>query len=75
MALTWLVLWPDHGLVVNSSGIEYGIVLYLVCGVNVWPVMAYCVDCFVGISYVTTVWASLMPQLVLRIKSSLLEFE
>ena len=56
---TWLVLWPNHGLVVTNSGIEFGIVLYPICGVIVWTIL----------------WASLMPQLVMRIKLSLLEIE
>ena len=47
VARAWLVLWPDHGLAMNSSGTESGIVLYPVCGVIGWPVMTCGVDCFV----------------------------
>ena len=54
VAYASLVLWPDHGLVVNILGTESGTILYPVCGVIVWPVMACCVDYFVGISYATT---------------------
>ena len=54
MACARLVLWLDHGMVVNSLGTESGTVLYPVCGVIMWHVMACCVDYFVGISYATT---------------------
>ena len=54
VACARLVLWPDHCLVVNSPRTKSGTVLYPVCRVIVWLVMAYCVDCFMGISYATT---------------------
>ena len=50
----WLVLWPDHSLVVNNPGTKSKTVLYPICGVIMWPVMACCVDYFLGISYATT---------------------
>ena len=54
VAYAWLVLWPGHGLVVDSPGTESRTVLYPVFGMIVWPVMACGVDCFVDISYATT---------------------
>ena len=54
VAYAWLVLWPDHGLVVDSLGTESGTVLYPIFGmIVVWPIMACCVDYFLGISYAT----------------------
>ena len=37
----------------NNPGIESGIVLFLVCGMIMWPVMTCCVDYFMVISYAT----------------------
>ena len=54
VACAWLVLWPNHGLVVDSPGTKSRTVLYSVFGIIVWLVMACGVDCFVGISYATT---------------------
>ena len=48
---------------VDSPRTESGTVLYPVCSVLVWLIMARSVDCFVGIPYATT-----------RIRLSLLEF-
>ena len=51
VACAWLVLWLDHGLVVDSPGTEFRTVLYHVF----WHDCVACgVDCFVGISYATT---------------------
>ena len=36
-----------------SLGSDFRTVLCPGCGMFVWPVMAVCVDCFVGISYAT----------------------
>ena len=36
-----------------SLGPDFETVLCLGCGMFVWPVMAVCVDCFIGISYTT----------------------
>ena len=53
MACVWLVyglgmtgLWPDHGLDVDSPGIESGTVLCPVCGMIVCLVMVCGVDWF-----------------------------
>ena len=46
MAWAWLVLWPNHGLDVDSPGTESGTILYPICGMIVWPVMACCVAWF-----------------------------
>ena len=54
MACACLVLWHDHGLVMDNPGAEFGTILYSVRGMIVWLVMACCVDCFMGISYATT---------------------
>ena len=54
VAYAWLVLWPNHGLVVDSPGTKSMTVLYPVFCMIVWLVMACGVDCFVGISYATT---------------------
>ena len=54
MPCAWLVLWPDHGLVVDNPRTESRTVLYPVFDMIVWPVMACDVDCLVGISYATT---------------------
>ena len=40
MAWAWLVLWPNHGLDVDSPGDESRTVLYPICGMIVWLVMA-----------------------------------
>ena len=53
VACAWLVLWPNHGLVVDSPRTKSMTVLYPVFGMIVWLVMACGVDCFVGISYAT----------------------
>ena len=44
MAWIWLVLWPDHVLDGDSPGTKSETVLCPVCGMSVWPVMAYGVD-------------------------------
>ena len=64
VAYAWLVLWLDHGLVVDSLGTEFRTVLFHVF----WH------DC-VALVVWTVLWASLMPQLVFKIKLSLLEYE
>ena len=37
----------------HSLGSDFETVLCSGCGMFVWPVMAVCVDCFIGISYAT----------------------
>ena len=51
--LSMTCLWPGFGLDLDSLGARSGVVLCLGGGMFVWPVMAVCVDCFVGISYAT----------------------
>ena len=46
MAWAWLVLWPNHGLDVDSPRTESGTILNPICGMIVWPVMACCVAWF-----------------------------
>ena len=69
-----LVLWFDYGIVVDSIGIRPGTVLCSSCGMLVWPVW---LNVWPGyslfVAYLKTIvwtilWASLMPQLVWRIK-------
>ena len=54
MAYAWLVLWPDHGLVVDRLRTKSWTILYPVFGMIVWPIMACGVNYFVSISYATT---------------------
>ena len=46
-------LWLGFGLDLDSLEARSGAVLCPGGGMFVWPVMAVCVDCFVGISYAT----------------------
>ena len=53
-------VWPEYGMFVAWFWHVCGLVLdspgVVLCpggGMFVWPVMAVCVDCFVGISYAT----------------------
>ena len=50
--LSMACLWPSFGLDLENLGARYGTVLCPGCGMFVWLMMAICVDCFVGISYV-----------------------
>ena len=45
--LSMACLWPGFG----QSWVGSGAILCLGGGMFVWPMMAVCVDCFVGISY------------------------
>ena len=49
--LSMTCLWLGFGLDLNSLGVGSGAILCSGGGMFVWPVMAVCVDCFVGISY------------------------
>ena len=51
--LSMTCLWPGFCLDLYTLGARSGAVLCLSDGMFVWPVMAVCVDCFVGISYAT----------------------
>ena len=51
--LNMTCLWSGFGLDLDSLGARSRAVLCLGGGMFVWPVMAVCVDCFVGISYAT----------------------
>ena len=46
-------LWPGFGPDLDSLRAGSGAVLCLGGGMFVWPMMAICVDYFVGISYAT----------------------
>ena len=49
-------LWLGFSLYLDSLEAGSGVVLCPSGGMFVWPVMAVCVDCFVGISY-ATIWS------------------
>ena len=44
-------VWPSFGLYLDNLRAGSGTVLCPGCGMFMWPVMAICVDCLVGISY------------------------
>ena len=46
-------LWLGVGLDLDILGARYRIFLCPGFGMFMWPMMAICVDCFVGISYDT----------------------
>ena len=49
--LSMACLWLGFNLDLDSPGARSGVVLYPGGGIFVWPMMAVCVDCFLGISY------------------------
>ena len=51
--LSMTCLWLGFGPDLDSLGAGSGAVLCPGSGMFVWPVMAICVDCFMGISYAT----------------------
>ena len=63
--LNMTCLWPDFGLILDGLGAGSKVVLCPSGGMLLWPMITTYVDCFV---------ASLMPQKVVRTKSSLLAF-